>query len=340
MPDWTFTADMTTSTEHSTEQAPGNEADALPMISQSPIVPPGNIAGQALSFVVAIMSFLACLTIGAVTLIDESASAWQSQISREATVQIRPADDFDIEAALKDARDMVIEFEGVTDAQIISMPETQDLLAPWLGAELDLSQLPVPRLVVVTIDESAPPNFDAMRAAIVQEVPNASLDDHRAWVERLVLMARTTTFAGVAVLLLVMTALVFTVVFATRGALAGNQIIIEVLHFVGARSGFIAHQFQRRFFFIGLRGALVGGVSAIFCFLVIQFWAGRNLTSVQGEQVASLFGDFSFGTRSIIGVLLVVVLVACLTTITARVTVMRTLYEIDERRADPQRSSY
>lgn len=334
---------MATSTTNGSEQAKGGsaiKADALPMLSQSPIVPPGNIAGQALSLVVAIMSFLACLTVGAVTLIDESASAWQSQISREATVQIRPAEDFDIEAALKDARDMVIEFEGVTDAQIISMPETQDLLAPWLGAELDLSQLPVPRLVVVTIDESSPPDFEAMRAAIAQEVPNASLDDHRAWVERLVLMARTTTFAGVAVLLLVMAALVLTVIFATRGALAGNQIIIEVLHFVGARSGFIAHQFQRRFFLIGLRGALVGGAGAIFCFLVIQFWTGRNLTSVQGEQVSSLFGDFSIGTRSIIGVLMVIVLVACITTITARVTVLRTLFEIDERRADPQRSSY
>lgn len=329
---------MTTSTENSDDTASG--ADGSPLISQTPIVPPGNIAGQALSLVVAIMSFLACLTVGAVTLIDKSASAWQSQISREATVQIRPAADFDIEAALKVARDMVIEFDGVTDAQIISMPETQDLLAPWLGSELDLSQLPVPRLVVVTIDEASPPDFEAMRAAIVQEVPNASLDDHRAWVERLVLMARTTTYVGVAVLILVMSALVLTVVFATRGALAGNQIIIEVLHFVGARAGFIAHQFQRRFFLIGLRGALAGGAGAIFCFLVIQFWTGRNLTSVQGEQVSSLFGDFSIGMRSIIGVFLVIALVACLTTITARITVMRTLYEIDERRADPQRSNY
>lgn len=334
---------MTTSTENNNDHKNGDiaqEADGLPLLSRSPIVPPGNIAGQALSLVVAIMSFLACLTVGAVTLIDKSASAWQSQISREATVQIRPAENFDIEAALKDARDMVIEFDGVTDAQIISMTETRELLAPWLGTELDLSQLPVPRLVVVTIDEASPPDFEAMRVAIVEAIPNASLDDHRAWVERLVLMARTTTYVGVAVLLLVMAALVLTVVFATRGALAGNQIIIEVLHFVGARAGFIAHQFQRRFFLIGLRGALAGGVGAIFCFLVIEFWTGRNITSVQGEQVSSLFGDFSIGTRSIIGVLLVVMLVACLTTITARVTVLRTLFEIDERRADPSRSNY
>lgn len=334
-------ADMSAPTDHNYEEATDAESQQdIVHVGQSPIVPPGNIAGQALSLVVAIMSFLACLTVGAVTLIDKSASAWQSQISREATVQIRPAEDFDIDAALEDARNLVVEFEGVTDAKIISMPDTQDLLAPWLGADLDLSQLPVPRLVVVTIDEEAPPDFDAMRVAIAEAIPNASLDDHRAWVERLVLMARTTTYVGVGVLLLVMAALILTVVFATRGALAGNQIIIEVLHFVGARSGFIAHQFQSRFFLIGLRGAMAGGAGAILCFLIVQFWAGRNLTTVQGEQLSSLFGDFSIGIRSIIGVALVVALVACLTTITARITVLRTLFEIDERRADPSRPSY
>ncbi|KAG1651753.1 Cell division ATP-binding protein FtsE [Nymphon striatum] len=226
-------------------------------------------------------------------------------------------------------------FEGVTSAQIIGIDETKELLAPWLGAELDISQLPVPRLVVVTIDEDAPPDFVAMSTAISQVVPNATLDDHRTWVARLVSMARTTTFVGIAILVLVLAALVLTVVFATRGALAGNQIVIEVLHFIGARAEFIAQQFQRQFLWIGLRGSLVGGFGALICFAVIQFWAKRNITSAEGAQVSTLFGDFSIDIRSFIGVVLVVILVAALTTITARFTVLRTLYEIDEQRADP-----
>ena len=56
-----------------------------------------------MALVVAIMSFLACLTVGGVSLVGQSAATWQSQISREATVQIRPARDFDIETALAEA---------------------------------------------------------------------------------------------------------------------------------------------------------------------------------------------------------------------------------------------
>ncbi|WP_026480853.1 ABC transporter permease [Ahrensia sp. 13_GOM-1096m] len=309
-------------------------------VKPTPIVPPSNIAGQALSLVIAIMSFLACLTVGAVLMIDKSASSWQSQISREATVQIRPARDFDIETALVEAQAIAASFDGVTDARIIGLSQTATLLEPWLGKDINLSELPVPRLVVIRIDERNPPDFKAIGTAINEAIPNATLDDHRAWVDRLVSMANTTTYVGVAILLLVLTALVLTVVFATRGALASNHIIIEVLHFVGARANFIAGQFQRRFFWIGLRGALIGGGAAIAMFLIFQFWAGRNLTTAEGVQVAVLFGDFSIGMGIFIGTFFVIALVAALTTLTARLTVVRTIYEIDEQRADPSRQSY
>lgn len=302
---------------------------------QTPVVPPGNIAGQAMVLVVAIMAFLACLTVGAVSLVGQSAATWQSQISREATVQIRPDPDFDIEAALVEALEIAANFDGVRAARIIGPVETLGLLEPWLGSDLEFEELPVPRLVVITIDESAPPNFAAMGAAIGEAVPNATLDDHRAWVGRLVTMARTTTVAGMGVLALVLVALVMTVVFATRGTLASNHGVIEVLHFVGAEAGFIARQFERRFLLVGLRGAAIGGVAAIIIFLAVGVWANRNLTSIEGEQLSAFFGDFSFGLPAFIGVGMVIVLVGILTMFTTRITVLRVLHEIDEARAEP-----
>lgn len=318
---------------HSLPRTADRDRNQLP--PQTPVVPPGNIAGQAMVLVVAIMAFLACLTVGAVSLVGQSAATWQSQISREATVQIRPDSDFDIEAALVEALEIAANFDGVRAARIISPAETLGLLEPWLGSDLEFEELPVPRLVVITIDESAPPNFAAMGAAISEAVPNATLDDHRAWVGRLVTMARTTTVAGMGVLALVLVALVMTVVFATRGTLASNHGVIEVLHFVGAEAGFIARQFERRFLLVGLRGAAIGGVAAIIIFLAVGVWANRNLTSIEGEQLSAFFGDFSFGLPAFIGVGMVIVLVGILTMFTTRITVLRVLHEIDEARAEP-----
>ena len=112
-----------------------------------------------------------------------------------------------------------------------------------------------PRLVIVTLDEASPPDFAAIRSALVKDVPGASFDDHRTWVDRLVSMARSTVLIGMAVLGLVIAATVLTVIFATRGAMAGNEHIIEVLHFIGADQNFVARQFERHFFWTALKGA-------------------------------------------------------------------------------------
>src|SRR5688500_20331716 len=62
-----------------------------------PIVPPASIAGNALTVVIAIMSFLACLTAGAVYMVNQSAEAWVKDISSEITVELDPVNTADIE---------------------------------------------------------------------------------------------------------------------------------------------------------------------------------------------------------------------------------------------------
>src|SRR5215475_6134280 len=85
-----------------------------PQRRSTPIVPLQNVAGRSLIAVIAIMTFLSCLTFGAVSLVSASASVWQSQIAREATIQIKPADGLDMDAALASAARIAGSFSGVT----------------------------------------------------------------------------------------------------------------------------------------------------------------------------------------------------------------------------------
>lgn len=303
-----------------------------------PILPPSNIQGNALLVVIAIMAFLACLTLGAVSMVRATAASWQSQISREITIQIKPEDGLDMGAALVKARDLALTFVGTRDGQIMDDSATARLLEPWLGTGLNLEDLPVPRLIVVTIDETNPPDFEAMRALLKEEVPQAFLDDHRTWVDRLVQMARTTVLIGSGILILVFTAMVLTVVFATRGALSGNRHIIEVLHFVGAEGSFVAQEFQKHFLKISLKGAAAGGILAASVFALASFWQSRSLATPESDQATALFGTFTIGWGGYLGIFATMIVIALLTTITARLTVMRTIDEIDLIRSDPART--
>ncbi|SKA18489.1 cell division protein FtsX [Consotaella salsifontis] len=296
---------------------------------QTPIVPPANVAGRALMTVLGIMTFLASLTFGAVTLVSDTAAQWQSQISREITIQVRPAEGVDMAAALQKVQDLVLATPGVESASVLDDAATGRLLEPWLGEGLDLNELPVPRLVIIAINEASPPDFSMLKANLEAAVPQASLDDHRAWVSRLVAMAHATVAIGLAILSLVLTATVLTVIFATRGAMAGNRHIVEVLHFVGAQSSFIAGEFQHHFLRLGLIGACTGGVGALLLFAAIGDWTASNQATPEADQISALFGSFAIGWTGYAGVFVLVATVAGLTALTSRLTVTRQLAAID-----------
>ena len=167
----------------------------------TPIVPRQSISGAALIAVVAIMTFLAALTIGAVLMINGAAGDWQADVAREVSIQVKPAAGRDLEASVARAAALAKGTQGVADVQVLSKEESAKLLEPWLGGSLSLDELPVPRMVVVTLSPGASPDFTPLRSALASEVPGASLDDHRGFIARMRAMSATALAVGFAILI-------------------------------------------------------------------------------------------------------------------------------------------
>ena len=294
----------------------------------TPIVPKRSIAGRALVAVVAIMTFLASLTTGAVMLVRSSAVEWQSDVAREVTIQIRPGSGRDLDADVARAVALARAVPGVGEVRAYSKEESAGLLEPWLGSGLSLDDLPVPRMIIVKLP-SGGVDLAPLRKALSEQVAGASLDDHRAWIDRMRTMAQTTIAGGIGVLILVLSATVLSVTFATRGAMAANRPIVEVLHFIGAKSGFIAGQFQRHFLVLGLEGGLIGGGLAMLLFGLAGIAASWSAGTAGGDQLATLFGSFALGWGGYLAIVAQIALVAAVTAVASRRTVNRTLETVE-----------
>ena len=297
-------------------------------IGDTPIVPKRSIAGRALVAVVAIMTFLASLTTGAVMLVRSSAVEWQSDVAREVTIQVRPLDGKNLDAEVVRAVELARAVPGVGEVRAYSKEESARLLEPWLGSGLSLEDLPVPRMIVVKLP-SGGVDLAPLKKVLAEKVAGASLDDHRAWIDRMRTMAQTTIVGGIGLLILMLVATVLSVIFATRGAMATNRPIVEVLHFIGAKSGFIAGQFQRHFLMLGLEGGVIGGGFAMLLFGVAGIAASWGAGTASGEQVATLFGSFALGWGGYLAIVAQIVLIAVVTAIASRRTVNRTLETVE-----------
>lgn len=294
----------------------------------SPLAPTNSVAGRSLVIVIAIMTFLAALAAGAALLVADASVDWRKDVSREASVQVQVLPGRDIEADVRAAADIAGRTTGVRETRVYTKAESEALLAPWLGEGLDLSELPTPRMIVLRLDEGRRADFARLKEDLAKAVPSATLDDHRQWVDRLSTMAGASVSIATVIFLLIVVAMAIAVASATRAAVGANREIIAVLHIVGAADAFIAREFQRRFLAHGLRGAAIGGGSAIAFFIAAHFLTGRFTATPGGDQIEALFGAFSLGVGGYAVIVVMSAAIVVLTGLLSKWVVLRHLLEM------------
>lgn len=291
----------------------------------APLVPTDTAAGRSLAAVIAILTFLAGLCAGAAEMVAANAGQWQASVAQEVTIQVRPGPGRDVDADVARADGFARAEPGIARTRIFSKSESERLLEPWLGTGLDLTDLPVPRLIALKMSGDKA-DLGRLRTKLTDALPGvASLDDHALWLQRLSTAANAFVGAGVALVMLVLVATGLAVTFATRGAMAGNKEVVEVLHFVGAGDDYIARAFQARFFGLGLRGGGIGAACAILAFLIAGLITGSSSSGPAGQEIEALFGAFQIGWRGFASIALIGGIASLVTGAVSRITVRRYL---------------
>lgn len=308
-------------------EAPNESALAPepPVDRRMPLIPRNSIAGGALVVVVGIMTLLACLTAGGALLMAHASQAWRTDILSDVTIQVKPRPNDDVDRLVDKVVGIAGQRVGGENVHAYSADNSQKLLRPWLGEGVDLSALPIPRIIVVHVRGTGEGDVAALRAALAEGAPQANLDDHRVWAARIGVMAGAVVALAAALFILVIVAMATAIGFATRGAVAENREIVEVLHFVGASDRFVANQFHSHFQRLGLQGAAIGGGAAIAFFFVASTFSRYSAKSPGGAEIAALFGSFALDLTGYAGLLLVAAVVALLTGVLSRRIVLRHL---------------
>lgn len=287
-------------------------------MARVPLLPDEHEGEWPLVGVVAVMCFLACLTLGVTLAVARATSVWSEGLSGTGTILI-PADGLIVpEASARSVVEAVMRLDGVADAHIVSRAESEALLAPWLG-NMSLDGLPLPVLIAVSFEADARPDAREMEAVVSAASPGASYDDHGVWREDLQRLAATLSTISTAVLILIAAAAAATIVFATRAGLEAHRDIVEVLHHIGARNRFIAGEFARRFIWIGFKAGFAGFALAA---LVLFAFSEAGVLGQGGEYYLP---RLSLGASDWPWLLLVPLATSLLSTLTAHMTVMRVI---------------
>lgn len=232
-----------------------------------------DASGRFLPWIIALMVYLAAS--GGIVLVwlGDALQQWNTTLASALTLQV-PADASP--ARIEMAIGVVRQTKGIVSVHLLEPAETAKLLEPWLGNAVPLDSLPLPHLIDVKVDPKAAIDFAVLRRQLDSIVPDAQLDNNRAWlsgIRDLALRVDGVITAGVVVVTALVVAIV---VFTARIGLAIHRSVIELLHLLGAQDAYIARQFQVHALALGLRGGIIGAIATALT-IVILGPAGRML---------------------------------------------------------------
>jgi cell division transport system permease protein len=225
-------------------------------------LPEKDARDPALIFVIAVLCFLACLTALGALAGDRGARGWTGQLVGEATVVVRARGGETPDAAAARAAEALAGLPGVTEVRALEKEKAYDLIRPWIGDVADLDDLPVPRLVAVTLDRKAPATAALLDQALKRQKLDAVVDDHSIWIKDIRRAAGVVRSTAIAIFMLIAAAAAAIVAFATRAGLAARRDVVEVLHLTGAEDSQIASLFELRFARIAAVSGAIGAASA------------------------------------------------------------------------------
>ncbi|MGJ3232453.1 MAG: cell division protein FtsX [Oceanicaulis sp.] len=228
----------------------------------APLLPPDAGRDRPLFAVAAILVFLACLAALGAAGAWRAAEGWTNQLTDQITVQILPGEDRDADADAREAARLIANLPGVTGAEARTREQSEALLQPWLGAAGLPEDLPVPRLVAVTVDPADPPAPGAVEALLADLQIEVAVDDHGRWESAVRRAAAAVRYFALGLVGLLTLAAAAVIAFAARASLAARWDVAEALHLVGAPDRYVTALFQGRFFWLGLKAGLAGAVFA------------------------------------------------------------------------------
>lgn len=271
-----------------------------------------------LPWLIAFMVFLSILAVAGMLALNAMASRWDAGVRGTFTVQVVPTDDAAAdEARLTDVLTVLATAPEVARYDALDESRLMRLLEPWVGADVERGDLPLPRLIDVELKQATDLTATDLGDRLSERVRGVAIDDHRVWLDRLVRMIETFEALALVVLVFIVMATIGTVVFTTRAGLAIHREAIEVLHLIGAHDGYIARQFAQRALGLGIQGGLLGLGLAL-----PTLWMLAHLAASLDER---LLPDIGFGPWDWALLSALPVSVAMIAMTTAKMTVLRNL---------------
>lgn len=263
-----------------------------------------------------LLALMALLTVFALTTtfaLNALQTRWEDGLKGQFSVEI-PAE-------RKDKSTTVISLltahPAIESAELMSDEDVHALLSPWLGEHWEISNIPVPGIISVTLKPGATVDIQVLQNRLENIARGTRIDAHQSWLDDVMRFTGALTFAAALLTIVIMGTVIIAVIGGVRTRMEIHKDELQLLHLMGATDSYIARQIMRHSFILALQGAAVGTIAAVL-FICMAGWAA-------GEMSLSLMPDFRLNGGHWAALTVCPLLLALMAMLTARITALHDL---------------
>ncbi len=268
---------------------------------------------------IALMTFLAVLAVSTSFALGSIAKSWSSGLENKLTIEI--PGDIDGHDALKiNIKKVLDKIDNIKKIEFISGSKMSDLIAPWLGDDFALEEVPMPTLIALETRNTSKTFIDKLQQDLKNINPNILVDTHEEWLDDFLRMIGSLKFATFFVSLVIGITAFTAITGVIRARMAEHIDDVELLHLMGASDAYIAAQFKR----YALRLGLLGGIFGLLAGTLGLFGFSMGINSTD----TNTFPTLELNAFAILTLLSLPFIACSLCALTAKITVLRSLAQM------------
>jgi cell division transport system permease protein len=221
---------------------------------------------------------------------------------------------------LQSVMDVLKTYPNIVKAEVVEQEHLLALIKPLIGNIELLGNLQLPILVDMETLSSSDFPLTELQEKLKTISDLIRIEPHIRWQQTLYTFGKATQALSYAMMAFIMSIIFIVVAFVTRSILSTYEPQINVLRLMGAKNSYIAKHFQKYTFMHCLKGGSMGALGALPVVFGLSFFAKKL-----GLEI---FKDI-FSLKLILLCALLPVCLAILSLIVSRITVIRTLVQLE-----------
>lgn len=155
---------------------------------------------------------------------------------------------------------------GVKCVNELQETEILKILEPWLGGTSIPDDFPFPVIFDVESNVNAKIDLLQLTERLSKISPDVKIHDHANWYAPIFNISEGLFFFAILLSVLIFCTVCATVAFIAKHTLESHEDVVKILQLIGADNFYIASQFRRYYFFIGLKAS---ALSVFFSLLTV-----------------------------------------------------------------------